>query len=133
MSSENNQFTSEELKLINEADDLKISPFREDGKTYGTPTWIWAVVADGELYVRAYHGQKSSWYQAAIKQKAGRIHAAGMIKDVTFEPVIDDGINEKINEAYQEQYGSSPYFPPMIADNAKSATVKIIPNQESEK
>lgn len=34
------RFTAEELKQIDKADDLKISPFRADGKTYGTPTWI---------------------------------------------------------------------------------------------
>lgn len=37
------QFSALELKRINEADDLKISPFRSDGVTYGTPTWIWEV------------------------------------------------------------------------------------------
>ena len=34
------------------ADDLHISPFREDGVTYGTPTWIWSVAVDDALYVR---------------------------------------------------------------------------------
>jgi hypothetical protein len=32
-----------ELRKITQADDLHIAPFREDGKTYGTPTWIWSV------------------------------------------------------------------------------------------
>lgn len=41
MSSENKQFTAEDLKWINEADDLHISPFRDDGVTYGIPTWVW--------------------------------------------------------------------------------------------
>jgi hypothetical protein len=41
-----------ELCQIAETDDLHIAPFREDGRTYGTPTWIWSVVVDGELYVR---------------------------------------------------------------------------------
>ncbi len=36
-------WSKEELRKIAEADDLHISPFREDGTTYGTPTWIWAV------------------------------------------------------------------------------------------
>ena len=27
-----------ELRKITQADDLHIAPFREDGKTYGTPT-----------------------------------------------------------------------------------------------
>jgi hypothetical protein len=35
---------------------------------------------------RAYHGQRSRWYQPA-RQKAGRITAAGMTKEVGFEPV----------------------------------------------
>jgi hypothetical protein len=42
-----------ELKKIADTDDLHISPFREDGMTYGTPTWIWSVVVDDSLYVRA--------------------------------------------------------------------------------
>ncbi len=125
MSAESKQFTADELKRIDEADDLKISPFREDGETYGTPTWIWAVVVDGDLYVRAYNGQDSRWYQSAIKQKAGRIHAAGMVKEVDFESVEGD-INAKIDEAYQRKYSDSPYLPPMIGNRAKSATVKII-------
>lgn len=29
-----------ELSKIAQTDDLHISPFREDGKTHGTPTWI---------------------------------------------------------------------------------------------
>ena len=32
--------TEDELKSIANTDDLHISPFREDGTTYGTPTWI---------------------------------------------------------------------------------------------
>jgi hypothetical protein len=30
----------DELGKIAKTDDLHISPFREDGKTYGTATWI---------------------------------------------------------------------------------------------
>jgi Uncharacterized protein conserved in bacteria (DUF2255) len=33
----------DELRKIAVADDLHIAPFREDGATYGTPTWIWSV------------------------------------------------------------------------------------------
>ena len=83
-----------ELRKIAEADDLHISPFREDGKTYGTPTWIWSVAVGEALYVRAYNGRKSRWYKAAMRQMAGRITAAGMTKEVTFEPV-DGPINDR--------------------------------------
>ena len=126
MTSENKQFAKDDLKKIDEADNLHISPFREDGKTYGTPTWIWEVVVDDDLYVRAYNGVNSRWYKSAIQQKAGRIIAAGMMKEVTFEPVQED-INNAIDEAYKKKYSSSPYLSPMISNRARAATVKIIP------
>jgi hypothetical protein len=75
MSKEYKQFSADDLTQIGQADDLKISPLRDDGITYSTPAWIWEVVVDGSLFVRAYNGQSSSWYQAAMKQKIGRIPA----------------------------------------------------------
>jgi len=121
-----NTWSKDELRKIAETDDLHISPFREDGKTYGTPTWIWSVVVDDTLYVRGYNGQKSSWYQAAVRQKAGRITAAGMTKEVAFEPA-DGPINDRIDGAYRVKYKGSPYLKPMIAARARAATVKILP------
>ncbi len=119
-------WSKEELNKIAGSDDLHISPFREDGKTYGTPTWIWSVVVDGDLYVRAYNGQNSRWYRAALRQKAGRITAAGITKEVSFEPG-DVAIQERIDGAYKTKYKGSEYLSPMIGTHARSATVKIVP------
>jgi hypothetical protein len=116
----------DELRKTAEADDLHISPLREDGKTYDTPTWIWSVVVDGALYVRAYNGPNSRWYRAAMQQKAGPIIAAGVTREVTFEPV-DGKINDRIDDAYRTKYKSSPYLSPMIGARARSATVKVTP------
>jgi len=119
-------WVKEELRKIAEADDLHIAPFREDGVTYGTPTWIWSVAVGDALYVRGYNGTESRWYQAALRQKAGRIIAAGLTKDVAFEPV-NGPINDSIDEAYRTKYGSSPYLKPMVGARARAATVKIMP------
>lgn len=119
----------DKLRKIVDEDDLHISPFREDGETYGTPTWIWCVAVDGELYVRAYHGQSSSWYQAAMQQQAGRIHAAGKNWEVSFEPVDGEEINNKIDDTYREKYEGSQYLSPMISERARSATVKVMPRE----
>jgi len=120
------EWNKDELKKISETDDLHISPFREDGKTYGTPTWIWSVVVGEDLFVRTYYGKKSSWYNAAIKQKAGRITAAGITKEVIFEP-IEGEVNDFIDSAYEKKYKGSPYLPPMIGERARSATIKVKP------
>ena len=115
-----------ELQSIARTDDLHISPFREDGKTYGTPTWIWSVVVDGDLYVRGYNGQQSRWYQAALAQKAGRIRAAGMTKEIVFESV-GGPINNQIDDAYRAKYAGSAYLSPMVGKRARSATVRVVP------
>src|SRR5467141_1347865 len=125
-------WSKEELRKIAEMDDLHISPFREDGETYGTSTWIWSVVVDDALYVRAYNGQDSRWYQAALRQKAGRIIATGVTKEVIFEPVAGP-INDRIDHAYRAKYDGSPYLSPMIGARSRSATVRVMPRSEKER
>ena len=122
-------WSQEELRRLRETDDLHIAPFREDGTTYGTPTWIWSVAVDGDLYVRAYNGKSSRWYQAAMRQKAGRITAAGMTKDVAFEPE-SGSLNGRIDEAYRAKYADSPYLEPMLGARARAATVKVVPRAD---
>lgn len=118
------------LAAIDAADDLRISPLRSDGTTHGTPTWIWCVAVDGELLVRAYNGTDSRWYQAALVQPHGRIHAAGKVFDVTFEP--DPPVPaDAVDEAYRAKYAVSPYLSPMLDNRARRATVRISLRQES--
>ena len=119
-------WSADDLQSIAVSDDLHISPFREDGVTYGTPTWIWSVVVDGALYVRAYNGRASRWYQAALRQQAGRISVAGQQYEVTFQPV-DGPINDAVDAAYRQKYATSPYLAPMVGDRARSATVRVTP------
>jgi hypothetical protein len=121
-----NAWKSDRLRSIASTDDLHIAPFREDGVTYGTPTWIWSVVMEGALYARAYNGTSSSWYKAAMKQKAGQITAAGQTTEVGFEGVEGE-LNDRVDAAYRAKYASSHYLKPMIGDRARTATVRISP------
>lgn len=120
------RWQKDELERIAAADDLHIAPFRDDGVTLGTPTWIWSVVVDGDLYVRAYNGTSSRWHQAAMRQEAGQVSIAGMTRNVGFEPV-EGPINSRIDDAYRTKYSTSQYLAPMIGPRAKAATVKITP------
>ena len=108
------------------SDDLHISPFRADGTTYGTPTWIWSVVVDDALYVRAYNGVRSRWHQSAMAQGAGRISAGGHTLDVTFTPA-DETLTDAIDAAYRDKYADSRYLPPMVSARTQAATVRIDP------
>jgi hypothetical protein len=121
-------WSAEDLRRIAETDDLHIAPFRFDGVTYGTPTWIWSVVVDDELYVRAYNGRLSRWYQAATSQGAGRIEAAGAAWTVTFQAASRE-VDALVDAAYRMKYGSSPYLAHMLGEKCQAATVLICPDE----
>ncbi|GGA96576.1 DUF2255 family protein [Allosediminivita pacifica] len=123
-------WTPQQLATFAETDDFRIAPFREDGRTAGTPTFIWSVVSDGALYVRAYSGQNSSWYRAALAQGAGQIQADGETHDVHFNKADGDSL-DGIDAAYREKYGDSQYLAPMISQRCRAATVEVLPRGES--
>ena len=116
------------IERIAVSDDLHIAPFRADGVTTGTPTWIWSVVVDGRLFVRAWNGTRSRWYRAAMAQRAGRITAAGETRDVRFT-AGDPAFGDRINAAYRDKYAGSPYLPPMLDAGRRAATVEITPTE----
>ncbi|MGW6061934.1 DUF2255 family protein [Streptomyces sp. NPDC055189] len=62
-----------QLRSFKATDDLHISPFREHGVTYGTPTRNWSIVAGDDHYVRPCNGPDSRWHRAAMTQQRGRI------------------------------------------------------------
>lgn len=120
------RWSAEQLAAITENNDLFVSPFRDDGITYGTPTQTWALVVDSNVYVRAANGQESRWYQAAIAQKAGRVRVAGQTYDVSFE-AAGDADEAAIDAAYEAKYPGSSAVPIMQGAGPKSAAVRISP------
>lgn len=122
------KWTVQRLRAFANADDLQISPFYSDGQTYGTPTWIWSVVVGEHLYVRAWNGRRSSWYQAAMSQRAGRIYLDGQTFQVGFSPSTSDAdLTARIDAAYRQKYQDSAYVQPMLTAGPQSATVEILP------
>ncbi len=97
------------ISSIAGTDDLQVAPLRADGVTPGTPTWIWSVVVDGRLFVRAYNGRGSRWYQSAMTQRAGRATAAGRTFDVAFTPA-DPALQDRIDDAYRAKYAGDSYL-----------------------
>lgn len=115
-----------QLTTIDRTADLYVSPFREDGSTYGTPTQTWPLVVGNNVYVRAANGPESRWYQAAIAQKAGRVRVADQTWEVMFEAA---GTTDEaaIDAAYEAKYPGSSAVLTMKGDGPKSASVRISP------
>ena len=96
-------WSKDELRRIAEADDLHISPLREDSVTYGTPTWIWSALVDDALYVRGYNGQKSRWSQAAVRKDH---------KDHKGNPVVR--LQDEARQSYTEDLKVRGHYRPRL-------------------
>jgi hypothetical protein len=119
-------WSNDELRRIPDTDDLHVAPLWDGEVTYGTPTWIWSVVVEDALYVRAYNGVDSRWYRAALRQKAGRITAAGLTKTVYFEGGTG-AINDRIADACRAKYRANPYLEAMLGAGPGAARVRVSP------
>lgn len=119
------QWPDDTIHAFAASNDLHVAPFRPDGVTPGTPTWVWSVVVDDRLFVRPWHGLDSRWYGAAIKQRAGQITVDGVTFDVNYAQLRDAKLSDRIDAAYSKKYADSHYLAPMIDGGPKEATVEI--------
>jgi hypothetical protein len=120
-------WTSDELKKIGTAEELKIASLRRDG-TLRKPVIIWVVRLDDDLYVRSVNGRTGAWFRGTQVRHEGRIWAGGVEKDVTFVEETDPGINDKVDAAYLTKYRRYPqYVAPMVTPETRAATIKLVP------
>ena len=119
-------WTSEELDRIEAAQELEIAPQRRDG-TLRKPVRIWAVRADDDVYVRAAYGPGTGWHRVARANRAGRIRAGGVEKDVTIEDA-DDTVNDRVDAAYRTKYGRYASIVDGITNaEARASTLRLLP------
>ncbi|MFI1092349.1 DUF2255 family protein [Streptomyces sp. NPDC020917] len=117
------------LERIATADELHIAPRRGDG-SLRNPTTIWVVRDGDDLYVRSWRGKQGSWWNTARDSHAGHVTAGGAEADVTFTAVSDPAVNDRVDAAYRAKYGRySGYVEPMVADQARSTTLRLTPQQ----
>lgn len=124
-------WTSDELTRIGTAEELEIASLRRDG-TLRNPVTIWVVRLGDDLYVRSWRGRTSAWFRGTQVRHEGRIWAGGVEKDVTFVEEADRDINDQIDTAYRTKYRHyAQYVTPMVAPEARAATIKLVPRSTS--
>lgn len=116
-----NTWTPEDLALFTETYSLLLTA----GGGRRTGVEIGMVAVDGDLYVRAYRGARSRWYQAAREYGHGRIEAGGVMREVvlaTYGLALPPGIEA----AFCDKYG--PVADVLLASpEARAATIRIDP------
>ena len=121
-------WTSEELRKIGEAEELRIASVRQDG-TLRSPVTIWVVRLGDDLYVRSVNGRTAAWFRGALVRHEGHIRAGGVEKDVTFVEEIAPDSNDQIDAAYRTKYRrySASIIRSVVSPEARSATIRLVP------
>lgn len=120
-------WTPDELRALGTASELRIAGTRADG-TLRTPVIIWGVRVGDELHVRSVYGPTGGWYRGTRGTHEGWIASGGVEKDVLFEDVDPaDPINDRIDAAYREKYGSGAPVVHITSDTAKQAALRVLP------
>lgn len=102
-------WNSNDLATIDQAQEIRIASRRADG-SLSPDVIIWAVVAEGAVYVRSAYGAGNGWYQRAVSRGAGRVSAGGVEQAVTFTQEV--GSQTAIDDAYASKY---VHYPSIVA------------------
>ncbi len=119
-----NTWTPEEARAFSETYSLVLSAGEPDGSG-GPGVEVGMVAVDGRLYVRAYSGVRSHWYQAAREHGRGRIRVGDVVHDVRFHTGEAEP-SPAIDHAFRDKYGQVAAF---LVDTAgaREATLRIAP------
>ena len=107
-------WTPDELTALAGADSLRLSAGHEPGPEVE----LGMVLVSDELYVRAYRGPQSRWFQAAQETGRGRIRVGAIARGVLLVPAA--GPAGAIDAAYSDKYGSSSAL--VVSPRARAAT-----------
>jgi hypothetical protein len=122
-------WSANELKKIEQADELQVAGRRRDG-SLRNPTTIWVVRLGDDLYVRSFLGRESGWYRGAQVRHEGHIEAGGVDRDVDFVAETDPAVNDRVDTAYRSKYRGydAQYVDPMVAAPARETTTRLVPH-----
>ncbi|WP_214105429.1 DUF2255 family protein [Acrocarpospora catenulata] len=120
-------WTGAELTAIGDADEVQIESLRRDDMLT-KPVTIWVVRLEDDLYVRCMNGPDGAWYRATRSRGQGRIHTAGVGRDVAFADA-DPALGDRIDGAYRDKYAryGPQYVDPVTSPQARQATIRLLP------
>jgi hypothetical protein len=89
---------------------------------------IWAVRAGDDLYVRSAYGPANGWYRRARASGEGRVRAAGVEREVSFEqaqPTVADTVTAAYHAKY-DRHGAA-IVGTVVSPEAERLTMRIVP------
>jgi hypothetical protein len=91
-------------------------------------TTIWAVVEDGDVYVRSYRGGAGRWYREITANPAALLHVGDDAIPVRGIAAADPDSVERASAGYRRKYAGSSSMPSMLRDEILDTTIRLEPD-----
>jgi hypothetical protein len=116
------------LDAIHGTEEVRVGTSR-DVSSPKHETVIWAVVVDGDAFVRSVRGEKGRWYREASANPDVVLRVDDRRVPVRAVPETEARTIEKVGEAIREKYGASYPGPTaaMLREEVLSTTLRLLP------
>ena len=110
---------------LDRTDTVHVITRKADGDERVTP--IWAVVADGEPYIRSVDGPAGFWFKRAIARGWVAFDVAGARVEADVEHVEDATTLAAFDAALEAKYaGQRSSVQAMLTDPARQSTLRLV-------
>jgi hypothetical protein len=92
-------------------------------------TTIWAVVDDGDVYVRSWRGGGSRWYREITANPVAVLHVEGEAVPVRAVAAKDPDSVERASAGYLRKYADSSVVDSMVRDEILDTTLRLEPSR----
>ena len=93
----------------------------------GAKVVIWAVVDDGDVFVRSWLGAKGRWYQDLAAGGHATLEFAGRQRAVQAVPAADDASVERASREILRKYRQSSHAQEMVRAEILPTTLRLEP------
>jgi hypothetical protein len=101
---ESKSFAPDILAELRDRAEVRIET-EDDGKRSSVIIWV-VVTREGGVYVRSYRGPKGKWYQRTRRDGQAGLRVGRRTLRVRAEPDSDSELNRRVDDAFNEKYGS---------------------------
>jgi hypothetical protein len=119
-------FDPETLALLDREREVDVVTTRPDGSPLRVTTWV--VVADGDVFLRSWRGDRGHWYQAALdRPDEVELVAGGSRLQVRVVPATDAQSVARCSSALEAKYAGDPATPGMVRSEVLGTTLRVEP------
>jgi hypothetical protein len=116
-------FSQDDLERIESARTIRIETSKPGGPVHSTI--IWAVVEDGDVYVRSWRGPGARWYREAVANPEVAIQIRKERLPARAVPATDPGSVARASRGLERKYAGDPAAKSMVRDEILDTTLRL--------